>query len=114
MREDEFIDAVQRRTQVESRDIAHAATNATLTIFGQRLAGGEAENIASQLPERLDAMLTSEGIDASSSDTEQHSQGVLPVLGNAVSGSELDDARNQLPSEFESLFEPIDMSEHQL
>lgn len=37
----------------------------------------------------------------------------MTVLGDAISGSELDDARNQLPDEFESLFEPIDMSEQQ-
>ena len=37
----------------------------------------------------------------------------MTVLGEAVSGSELDDAREQFPNEFDSLFEPVDMSEQQ-
>lgn len=45
--------------------------------------------------------------------TERYVRGVLTVLGDAVSGSELDDARDQFPDEFDALFEPVDMSEQQ-
>jgi len=139
MQEEEFISAVERRTGLDSDDAAYAATDATLTVLGQRLTEGEAENVASQLPTRLDETLTGESTEAeefsveefvervferereqtgsSVADTdeaEQHVRGVTSVLGNAVSGSELDDARNQLPSEFEALFEPLNMSEGQL
>ncbi|PSP75180.1 DUF2267 domain-containing protein [Halobacteriales archaeon QS_3_64_16] len=139
MRKEEFISAVKRRTELDSDDAAYAATNATLEVLGQRLTEGEAENIASQLPTRLDETLTGESAEAeefsveefvervfereregagsSVADTdeaEQHIRGVTSVLGNAVSGSELEDARNQLPSEFEALFEPLNMSEGQL
>jgi uncharacterized protein (DUF2267 family) len=139
MQENEFISAVKRRTGLDSDDAAYAATDATLAVLGQRLTEGEARNIASQLPTRLDETLTGESAEAeefsveefiervfererertgsSVADTdeaEQHVRGVTSVLGNAVSGSELDDARNQLPSEFEALFEPLNMSEGQL
>jgi uncharacterized protein (DUF2267 family) len=136
MQEDEFLNTVQRRTQVESTDEAHTIARATLDVLGQRITEGEAEDIASQLPETLDAALTSEDAEAEEfpaaefvarvhtreveegafddPDSEAHVRAVMTVLGNAVSGSELDDARNQLPDEFESLFEPIDMSEQQL
>ncbi len=36
------------------------------------------------------------------------------MLGKAVSGGELGEAREQLPEEFDALFEPVDMSETQL
>lgn len=139
MQEEEFISAVKRRTGLNSDDAAYAATNATLAVLGQRLTEGEAENVASQLPTRLDERLTGESAGAeqfsveefvervfqhereqtgaSVADTdeaERHIRGVISVLGNAVSGSELDDARNQLPSEFEALFEPLNVSEGQL
>lgn len=135
MQEDEFLNAVQRRTQVESTDEAYTIARATLDVLGQRITEGEAGDIASQLPTALDTALTSDGEaeefsaaefvervhtreveegEFTNPDTEAHIRAVMTVLGNAVSGSELDDARNQLPDEFESLFEPIDMSEQQL
>jgi len=115
----------------------HVATNATLEALGQRITGGEAKNIASQLPERLGDRLRAEAgeagelsvegfldrvgdherdrgqVDPSAADVEEHVRGVLSALGDTVSGSELEDARDRLPSEFDPLFEPIDMSEQQ-
>jgi uncharacterized protein (DUF2267 family) len=60
MQEDEFLDAVQRRTQLDSRDGAYTATRATPGVLDQRIMEGEAENIASQLPEPLGQLLTEE------------------------------------------------------
>ena len=136
MQENEFLNAVQQRTGLESRDQAYTITSAVLGVFGQRITQGEAENIASQLPTQMDNVLISETpeaeefsadefvsrvddrvatlSDATASNTEHYIRGVMTVLGDAVSGSELEDARNQLPSEFDSLYEPIDMSEQQL
>jgi uncharacterized protein (DUF2267 family) len=135
MQEDELFDAVQRRTGLESRDQAYTITSAVLGVFGQRITEGEAEDIASQLPAHINDVLISKNTEAeefsadefvsrvsdriaTQSDvtaptTELYIRGVMTVLGEAVSGSELDDARNQLPSEFDSLFEPVDMSEQQ-
>ncbi|EMA37703.1 DUF2267 domain-containing protein [Halococcus hamelinensis] len=136
MQENEFLNAVQQRTGLESRDQAYTMTSAVLGVFGQRITQGEAENIASQLPAQIDNVLISETpeaeefsvdefisrvndrvatlSDATASNTEHYIRGVMTVLGDAVSGSELEDARNQFPSEFDSLYEPIDMSEQQL
>lgn len=47
-------------------------------------------------------------------DGERHARAVLGVLGDAVSGGELDDARAQLPEGFDALFEPVDTSERQV
>jgi uncharacterized protein (DUF2267 family) len=135
MQEEEFLDAVQRRTGLESRDQAYTTTSAVLGVFGQHITEGEAENIASQLPAHIDDMLLSKDPEAeeflpdefvervgariaTQSDIttptlEIYIRGVMTVLGEAVSGSELDDAREQFPSEFDSLFEPVDMSEQQ-
>lgn len=135
MQEDEFLDAVQRRTGLESRDQAYTVTSAVLGVFGQRITEGEAEDIASQLPAHLDDVLLSKTAEAEEFSPDEfveqvgariatqsdittptieiYIRGVMTVLGEAVSGSELDAAREQFPSEFDSLFEPVDMSEQQ-
>jgi len=46
---DEFISQVQRRANLDSREEAERATRATLETLGERLAGGEAKDLAAQL-----------------------------------------------------------------
>lgn len=134
MQENAFLDAVERRADLESSDQAYTVTSATLTVLGQRITEGEAENVASQLPAHLDDLLMSKSAEAEEfsadrfvsridereevlsdvgGDAEHHARVVLSVLGDAVSGSELEDTREQLPDEFDPLFEPVDMSEQQ-
>ncbi|MFC6905879.1 DUF2267 domain-containing protein [Halalkalicoccus tibetensis] len=134
MQENAFLDAVERHADLESRDQAYTVTSATLTVLGQRITEGEAENVASQLPAHLDDLLMSKSAEAEEfsadrfvsriddredvlsdvdADAEHHARAVLTVLGDAVSGSELEDAREQLPDEFDPLFEPVDLSEQQ-
>ncbi len=50
MKYDEFISQVQRRANLASREEAERATRATLETLGERLAGGEAKDLAAQLP----------------------------------------------------------------
>jgi uncharacterized protein (DUF2267 family) len=136
MQEDELLDAVQRRTGLDSRDEAYAITSATLGVLGQRITEGEARDIGSQLPQRIDDDIVSntsaaeefsaeefvervgDRIEARSeaevASPEPYIQGVMTVLGDAVSGGELDDAREQLPAAFDTLFEPVDTSEQQV
>lgn len=136
MNEHEFLAAVERRTDAESSNEAYTVADATLQTLSDRIVQGEAENIATQLPRQLGDSLTSgppeaqqfsaeEFVDrvetreqelgtVEDPDGKQDAQAVLEVLGKAVSGGELDDAREQLPGEFDSLFEPVDMSEQQL
>jgi uncharacterized protein (DUF2267 family) len=49
---DEFIEAVEQRAHVE-RDVAEQATRATLETLSERLTGGEADDVAAQLPKPL-------------------------------------------------------------
>lgn len=138
MQEEEFVSTVQRRANIEADDDAYAATTATLRTLGERITRGEAEDIASQLPATLEDALTDpnderpeaeefpvdefverveererDRVEEATIDGGLHAQAVTTTLGEAVSGSELDDAREQLPEEFEELFEPVDMSEEQ-
>ncbi|MBV0923495.1 DUF2267 domain-containing protein [Halomicroarcula limicola] len=136
MNEHEFLAAVERRTDVESDTEAHVVADATLRTLSDRIVRGEAEDIASQLPRRLADSLTAGPAEAEEfsaaeftdrvetreadlgtlddPDGDEHAQAVLEVLGEAVSGGELDDAREQLPDEFDPLFEPVDMTEGQV
>src|SRR5947209_11217991 len=53
MKYDEFISQVQHRAKLNSREDAVRASSATLETLGERLAGGEAKDLASQLPQEL-------------------------------------------------------------
>ena len=55
MKHDEFIGKVQHLARLGSRGDAERATWATLQTLGERLAGGEAKELASQLPPVLAA-----------------------------------------------------------
>jgi uncharacterized protein (DUF2267 family) len=131
----EFLAAVERRTDVESTEEAYTATDAVLQTLSDRIVQGEAEDIASQLPRGLGESLTSGPTEAQEfgvsefferielregelgtvddPDGEAHAEAVLEVLGEAVSGGELEDAREQLPTEIGSLLETADLSEAQ-
>ncbi len=61
MKYDEFINEVQTRGHMESRQEAEEATRATLQTLAERLAGGEPHNLASQLPPELAEHLRYEG-----------------------------------------------------
>lgn len=124
MQHDEFIGQVQNRAQLSSRGDAEVATRAVLETLGERLAGGEPDNAAAQLPKGIADYLEHEwsGVGASFSLDEffqrvsqreqvempqavYHTRVVMEVLGEAVSQGEMNDIRSQLPPEFEPLFE---------
>ncbi len=125
MKHDEFIGQVQHRAHLSSRGDAEVATRATLETLAERLAGGEADDLASQLPRGLAGYLRTglagagvhysvdeffqrvsarEGIDVP--EAIYHAQAVIAVLYEAVSPGEMADVRAQLPAEFSRLFEP--------
>lgn len=125
MKHDEFIGQVQHRARLSSRGDAEIATRATLETLAERLAGGEANDLASQLPrgfaEYLRAGLAGEGERFSVqeffervSERERvdlpkavyHARAVISVLYDAVSPGEMADVRAQLPAEYSRLFEP--------
>ncbi len=124
MKHDEFIGQVQHRARLSSRGEAERATRATLETLAERLAGGEARDLAAQLPPEIGDHLRGqwsdmgerfslaeffrrvslrEGVDPPAA--VFHARTVIEVLGEAVSQGELDDVRAQLPAEFDRLFE---------
>jgi uncharacterized protein (DUF2267 family) len=125
MQHDEFIGRVQHHARLSSRGAAEQATRATLETLAERLAGGEAKDLAAQLPQGIDVHLRSkrpeevgerfsleeffrrvsqrEGVDLPKA--TYHARAVIEVLKEAVSKGEMDDVRAQLPAEFDRLFE---------
>ncbi len=123
MKFDEFIGQVQNRAHLASEGEAFNATRATLEILGQRLFGGEAKDIASQLPSQLrEFILKNEGQNESFgvdeffhrvSDREKvdlpvsvhHARAVISVLRDAISPGEFEDMMDQLPEEYRPLLQ---------
>jgi len=125
MKHDEFIGQVQHRARLSSRGDAERATRATLETLGERLAGGEPKDLASQLPPELGRHVLEglagigepfsldefyrrvslrEGVDLPKA--AFHARMVISVLQEAVSQGEIDDVRSQLPPEYDRLVEP--------
>ena len=123
MKYDEFIGQVRHRAGLSSHDEAERATRATLETLAERLVGGEAHDLASQLPPELahslqlpdagiGAKLTldeffelvseREGVDLPAA--ASHARVVIGVLTEAVSQGEIKDVRVQLPAAFAQLF----------
>ena len=101
------------------------ATRATLQTLAERLAGGAAENLASELPPHIAGYLLGhpdtevaeemtlheffqrvserEGVDLPKS--IHHARAVIDVLQEAVSPGQMQNIRAQLPDEWDPLFE---------
>jgi uncharacterized protein (DUF2267 family) len=122
MKHDEFIGQVQARARLPSRGDAERATRVVLETLGDRLAGGEPDDLAAQLPEEIGRHLrgreeveklslddffarVSEGLDADRPDAVHRARAVISVLTDAVSAREIDEVRQQLPEEYAPLFE---------
>jgi uncharacterized protein (DUF2267 family) len=120
---EEFLNKVQDRIGPAQPDEARRAIIATLETLGERISGGEASDLAEQLPEELKEPLHQAGEDneefslddflrrvgeredVETAEAREHVSAVMTVLKEAVSGGELDNIRAQLPQEFEPLFE---------
>jgi uncharacterized protein (DUF2267 family) len=122
MNYDEFTGNVQNRARLASTDEAIKAIRATLETLAERLHGGEAQNLAAQLPEEVGHYLTDsdtsetfdmdeflervakrEGVDLPES--VHHARAVMTVVQEAVSAGEVADVREQLPDDYAPLFE---------
>ncbi len=122
MKYDEFVGQVQHRAQLGSSGDAVGAIRATLQTLGERLFGGEAADLAAQLPREIGVYLElggkketfsideffrrvteREGVDRP--DAVYHARVVMEVIGEAVTKGEMDDVRAQLPDEYDPLFE---------
>lgn len=120
MKQDEFITKVGQRADV-SLDTAEALTAVTLRTLAERISGGEAEDLAAQLPDELKPYLT--GVDEpaqpfgpdefvrrvaerAGTDPDRARAGVraeFTTLREAVTLGEVDDVVSQLPKDFDEL-----------
>jgi len=122
MQYDEFVGEVQNRARLPSRGDTVRAIQATLETLAERIAPGEADDLAAQLPPELGTFLrdvdTTErfSVDdfflrvaaketADLPDATHHARAVIAVLQEAVTTGELDDIRAQLPDNYNPLFE---------
>ena len=115
MQYEEFLDKLQDRIGPAQPDEARRAITATLETLGERISGGEANDLTEQLPKELkepfqqaggdneefslDEFLrrVGEREDVDTADTRDHVSAATTVLKEAVSGAELDNIRAQLP-----------------
>lgn len=119
----EFLGQVQHQARMSSLDEALTATRATLETLGERLHGGEPDHLGAQLTGELQHMLEThrEKAEAFSSDSflqrisERegvdlpasvfHTRVVLNVLQDAVTPGVMDHVRDQLPDDYQRLFQ---------
>ena len=124
MNYDTFIDMVAQRAGVDS-EAAVDLTRGTLETLADRLTGGEAMDLAAQLPQPLQATMRNPadaaerfgapefirrvgeraGVDEATARTGVRA--VLTTVREAVTGGEFDDVMSQLPREFRDLVEPV-------
>jgi len=128
MQYDKFIGLVHNRARLASSGEAVRATRATLEVLGQRLFGGEPKDLAAQLPQEIGRFLLEadesesfglnefyervsqkEGVDLPVA--VHHARAVMTVVQEAVSAGEWDDLQEQLPDEYNDLFEAEDIEQ---
>lgn len=119
----DLLSAVERTDEFDSEDEAREATKATLETFGERLARGEAMDIADFLGPNPTAWIVEdqeepadefdietfvervadrEGV--SKQAAQRHAQAVFEGFDRVVPESELNRARTQLPDGYAMLF----------
>ena len=117
MNQQEFLDLVQHRAGV-SADEADRLTRATLSVLADRISGGEADDLAAQLPRGVKDWLVSREPQAERFDLEDFvrrvseragldldtairgARAVLSTVRRAVTSGEFEDVLAQLPGEF--------------
>lgn len=127
MRHHEFIDRVFKRADLDSRDEADRATEATLSTFGERIYRTERDNLAAQLPDPLKRYLRKR-VDPGATERDiehftleefydrvgaragvrytpavERTQAVMSVLQEAATQGILDDIFSKLPNEYDQL-----------
>jgi uncharacterized protein (DUF2267 family) len=124
-----FLSSVESRADLDSREAAMAAAESTLRVLGERIAGGQAEDLAAVLPEDLGRALTAaedesaeqfppeefvervreyereQRADLSVDRARLHVGAVIESLAETVDGDVWHDVRTQLPTEYERLYQ---------
>lgn len=125
MNYNEFIGQVQHRLELPGPGEAVRATRATLTTLGERLHEGEATDLASPLPMEIDRFLIEaesgqrfdydefldricERGNVDRSRANYQAQQIVAVLADIVPPGNIEKAKNQLPEDFDTLFEVVE------
>lgn len=129
MQQHEFVSAVKESLALPDNQSAERAVRATLSVLGQRLAGGEAKDLASQLPGDLKDVLPAEGggerfdVDTfyrriaeqegegvTVAQARQHARAIAKGLETALSDGEWRNFTSQLPPDFQDFLgtEPVE------
>ncbi|QCS43548.1 DUF2267 domain-containing protein [Natrinema versiforme] len=128
MQESEFYGLVQEAGHLDTTDRAQAATEAVMATLAETLTGGEAENVAAQLPDELAGIVEDadhdaagydredfvervseqlRGTDVEPDDAEQYADAVTDALAVALTDGELQDLKAQLDDDLGPLFEGV-------
>lgn len=139
MKTDEFYAKVRERGNYESVAEAERVTNAVLGLLGRRLAGGEAKDLAAQLPPEVQQPLLAVRAEAGESSADERSAGdgfgveefltraaseldataetakwdtsaVLTTVAEAITGGELNQVLTQLQPGYAELFGKPELS----
>ncbi|WP_319460242.1 DUF2267 domain-containing protein [Micromonospora sp. RTP1Z1] len=120
----EFLEAVGQRTGMPAAEAANVI-RATLTTLAERISGGEARDLATQLPEefrgylhkevdfaeRLDLVEFLNEVRARAGMDDQRAaegaRAVLTTLREAVSAEELKDLESELSKDIRQLLHPV-------
>jgi uncharacterized protein (DUF2267 family) len=120
MKYQEFISRVAEKGELSENDAA-TLTEATLVTLAERISGGEAQDLAAQLPAPLKTALTSAHENAEAFSFEEFVErtaeragtdtdtagvavdAVFATLRDAVTPGEFDDVLSQLPADFHRL-----------
>lgn len=121
----EFLEQVARQANLSTED-AEALTRATLRVLAERITGGEAKDLAAQLPPDLDGELAGAAEPEqkmSFAEFEQRVQALLPgdtdgvaggvrvvfsVVSQAVTPGQFDDVVSHLPREFRDALDIVE------
>jgi uncharacterized protein (DUF2267 family) len=119
-RYERFITTIEQRTAISWND-AERAARATLQTLAERISGGQARQLAEDLPQHLRRWLLADGEDAEDfglaefvrrvgeregvgpETAEQHARAVLIALARLVRGDEITRLAAQLPSEYKRI-----------
>lgn len=128
MQQQEFIERVKERANIESNDEAFAIVKATLETLADHMAGNAPAKFAAQLPAGIAELITNHksgetaegegfGVEefvtrtanrAGINDADEaalRASAVLSVLQDAVSREDFDKMRDTFPAEYNTLFE---------